>query len=88
MSPTHHLLALMLGWDVEAYSPHLGGDACFDSCLSLRHGAQPLCCLDNQAAMKMSQLKRGGGRLRVITVQRSSRMRPDVGTEAVCGGSP
>lgn len=58
----------------------VGGEPCFDFCLSLRRGAQPLCCLDNRVTIKKgAQLRSGGGRLRVIAAWRSRVMRPDGG---------
>lgn len=60
-----------------------GGRACFDSCLSLRDSAQPSVLSWQLDSDEMSQLKRGGGRLRVIPVQRSSLTRNDSGTEVV-----
>ncbi len=69
------------GIDAEACSRHLGEGACFDSCLSLRHSAQP--SVLSWQPIKSSQLKHGGGRLRAISVQRSSLTRPDSGTELV-----
>lgn len=74
------------GIDAEACSRHLGwgwGGACFDSCLSLRDSAQPSVLSWQLDSDEMSQLKRGGGRLRVIPVQRSSLTRNDSGTEVV-----
>lgn len=70
------------GIDAEACSHHLGGGR-FDSCLSLRDSAQPSVLSWQRGGDKMIQLKHGGVRLRVISVQRSSLTRPDSGTEVV-----
>lgn len=79
-SPTDDLFSMMVGlMQRRAPITWWGVGTCFDSCLSLRDSAQPSVLSWQLGSNKMSQLKQGGGR--VISLQKSSLMRPDSGTE-------
>lgn len=79
-SPTDDLFCMMVEL-MQRRAPITWGEACCDSCLSLRDSAQHPVLSWQPGSKKMSQLKHVCGRLRVISVQRSSLTRPDSETD-------